>query len=84
MYGYQSGGAGVFNRPTRITVGEGGPEAFAAIPLNSMATVRHTFSDVNVNLHGVTPQTEAQLQPVIMDAFLSIVNAVQAQVTAGA
>jgi hypothetical protein len=49
-----------------------------------MSTVRHTFGDVNVNLHGVTPQTEAQLQPVIMEAFLGIVQAVQSQVAAGA
>jgi len=79
--GYQSGGFGVAQRPTTIKIGERGPEAFAAIPLGS-ANVRHSFSDVNVNLHGVTPQTEAQLQPVLMEAFLGIVTAVKAQVGA--
>jgi hypothetical protein len=83
--GYQSGGFGITQRPTTIRVGERGPEAFAAIPLRSgSANVRHSFSDVNVNLHGVTPQTEAQLQPILMEAFMGIVQAVKSQVAAGA
>jgi tetrahydromethanopterin S-methyltransferase subunit G len=82
-YSYQRGGFGVMRRPTTIKVGERGPEAFAAIPLTG-GTVRHSFSDVNVNLHGVTPQTEADLKPVVMEAFLEIVGAVRSQVAAGA
>ncbi len=70
---YQRGGMGIATRPTRITVAERGtPEAFAVLPVEHL--VRHQFSDVNVNLSGVSPQSEQQLLPVIYDAFVHMAH----------
>lgn len=71
--GYQTGGAGLVHSPSTITVGESGPEAFAVMPLQSVVT--HKFSDLNINLQGITPESEAQLLPVIYEAFVQLAHA---------
>lgn len=72
--GYQTGGMGIARKPSTIMIGEKGPEAFAVLPMQSLVT--HKFSDLNINLQGVTPENEAQLLPVIYDAFVQLAQAV--------
>jgi hypothetical protein len=70
---YQHGGFGITDRPKLIGVGESGPEAFAAMPLNQM--VNHRISgSASINVNGVDGQTSDDMRGAMLDILYSLIR----------
>lgn len=82
-WGWAGGGVGLAMSPQTINVAESEPEVVAAIPLSSVTSHNFQFSDWNVNVNGVSPQTEAQIAPIMYDMMTQLAASLQAQIAGG-
>lgn len=82
-WGFAGGGMGLAMGRQTVTVGENEPEVVAALPLSRIATHNVQFSDWNVNVNGVTPQTEAELVPIMTGMMNQLALALRSALVGG-
>jgi hypothetical protein len=70
----QEGGLDVVSRPTHMLVGEGRtPEVILTTPV-SRSQLHHSFDPFNVNVAGVSRQSEADIIPIVMGLLNQVVR----------
>jgi hypothetical protein len=69
------GGLDVVSRPTTFVAGEAGPEVHAWAPVGS--NVHHTFDRMGMDIGGVSPATEAQLAPLMVEMLSKMVRQIR-------
>jgi len=72
-WGFQRGGFMIAQRPTTVTVGEGGAEAFMGVPLGG--TINHRLSgSASLDINGVSPDMEANIKPMLYGAIQQLIK----------
>lgn len=70
-WGFAQGGMGIVTRPTSMTVGERGPEAFAALPMSG--TVRHVLSgNASLDVNGLSNESRDRIEPLLYDILTAM------------